>query len=56
MEKRLREIEDRKIEILLEISDLNSRYEKDVSALNTEYEKLNREQYHIKVDIIGKEN
>ena len=52
-QKRLKEIEDRKIEILLEIADINDNYDKQVSRLNSEYARLDKEYYHLKLELIG---
>jgi hypothetical protein len=49
--KRLREIEDRKIEILKEIPHLDDNNGKIVQ-LNNEYVQLDDEYYHIKIDMI----
>ena len=51
-QKRLREIEDRKIEILLEIADINDIYNKVVSQLNSEYALLDKEYYLLKLELI----
>ena len=48
-QNRLREIEDRKIEILLEIANINDNYKKKVSWLNSEYARLDKEYYQLKL-------
>ena len=54
-QERLKEIEDRKIEILFEIADINDNYNKMVSQLNSEYARLDEEYYYLKFElIIGK--
>jgi hypothetical protein len=52
-QERLKEIEDRKIEILLEITDINDNYNKKVSRLNSEYALLDKEYYHLKIELIN---
>jgi hypothetical protein len=51
-QKRLREIEDRKIEILLEIANINNGYNEKVSRLNSEYALIDKEYYHLKLELI----
>jgi hypothetical protein len=53
-QQRLRSIEDRKIEIILEIADINNNYNEKVSRLNSEYALLDKEYYLLKLDLIGK--
>jgi hypothetical protein len=50
-EKRLREIEDRKIEILMEIPSVKDNTEK-ISELNYEYVQLSDEYYNLKISVI----
>ena len=50
--KRIQEIEDRKIEILMEISSINRNYRDRLDHLNEEYEFLNRELYEIRIKLI----
>ena len=52
MHERMREIEDRRIEILMEIARLNSDYDEMISRLNKEYEKLHEEHYLIHMNLI----
>jgi hypothetical protein len=52
-QKRLKEIEDRKIEILLKIADINDIYNKKVSRLNSEYACLDKEYYYLKIELIN---
>jgi hypothetical protein len=52
--KRLGEIEDRKIEILMEIANINNNYSKKVSQLSSEYEELHREYFELQVEYILK--
>jgi hypothetical protein len=47
--KRLGEIEDRKIEILLEIGRINNEFDEKLSGLYSEYERLDKEYYKIKL-------
>ena len=47
--ERLGEIEDRKIEILMEIGETNDRYSETVSRLNSEYQRLDAEQYRLRL-------
>ncbi len=49
---RLEEIEDRKIEILLEIGTTNREYSETISRLETEYEGLDAEHYRLKLEVI----
>jgi hypothetical protein len=51
-QKKLREIEDRKIEILLEIHSINHNYCEEISELNSEYVKLGDEYYHLRLELI----
>ena len=53
-QQRLIEIENRKIEILLELGDINNNYNEKVSRLNTEYAQLDKEYYQLKIESIGK--
>ncbi|UCE37473.1 MAG: hypothetical protein JSW00_18790 [Thermoplasmata archaeon] len=50
-QNRLREIEDRKIEILLEIPNVKENTEK-ISELNSEYVQLGDEYYNLKIELI----
>ena len=50
-QKRLREIEDRKIEILMEIPSIRDNNEKIVQ-LNSEYVQLGDEYYNLKIELI----
>jgi len=50
--ERLKKIEDRKIEILMEIGETNKTYSINISKLQTEYKKLDKEQYHLLVEQI----
>ena len=51
--KRLTEIEDRKIQILMETGKTNERYNKTISRLNSEYKLLDEEYYILKFEVIG---
>jgi hypothetical protein len=51
---RLRQIEDRKIEIIIEIAKMNDNYKEKVSRLNSEYARLDKEQYELKLNLIMK--
>jgi hypothetical protein len=51
--ERLKEIEDRKIEILLEIANINDNYKEKISRLNSEYALLDKEYYHLKLESIN---
>jgi hypothetical protein len=53
-QKRLREIEDRKIEILMETEKINKGYGKRISKLRSEYRQLDKEQYSIQLYLIKK--
>jgi hypothetical protein len=50
-QKRLKEIEDRKIEILMEVPNLRDNTEK-LSELNNEYMRLGDEYYRLKIELI----
>jgi hypothetical protein len=50
-QKRLKEIEDRKIEILMEIPRVKDNIEK-LSELNYEYVRLGDEYYHLRLGLI----
>ena len=50
--QRLRDIEDRKIKILLEIANINDNYSEKVSRLDSEYILLDKEYYHLKLELI----
>jgi hypothetical protein len=50
--KKIKEIEDRKIEILLEIANINNDYSEKVTRLNSEYVRLDEEYYHLKLELI----
>jgi hypothetical protein len=43
LKRRMSEIEDRKVEILMETGEENARYSEKISRLNSEYERLDRE-------------
>jgi len=56
-QKRLREIEDRKIEILMEISsikDNNLKNNENAVKLNSEYSQLHKEHYQLQMKVIKK--
>jgi len=53
-QQRIRELEDRKIEILMEIARINNRYSEQVFKLNSEYERLHKELYMLQMDRISK--
>jgi hypothetical protein len=50
-QKRLREIEDRKIEILLKLPSVKDNTEK-IMKLNSEYLQLGDEYYNLKIELI----
>jgi len=50
--KRLREIEDRRIEILLEIGSIDDDKIDTILELNSEYARLHKEQYLLQVELI----
>ena len=52
--ERLNEIENRKIQILLEIASINKNYHENVSRLNSEYSVLHKEYYQLKMELINK--
>jgi hypothetical protein len=53
-QQRLREIENRKIEIIIEIGNINNYYNEKISRLNSEYVRLDKEYYHLKLELIKK--
>jgi hypothetical protein len=53
IQKRLKEIEDRKIEILQEIANINKHYREKTSRLNSEYAKLDEEYYHLQLKLMS---
>ena len=53
-QQRLREIEDRKIEILLEIANINDNYSEKVSRRNSEYTQLDKEYYQLQLELLEK--
>lgn len=50
MKQTLRRIEDRKIEILMEIGEINRQYGERISVLREEYEKLDLEYYTLRFE------
>ena len=50
VDQMLRRIEDRKIEILLEIGDINRQYGERVSVLRAEYDRLDLEYYTLRFE------
>ena len=54
--RRIRVIEDRKIEILMKIAAINKEYAERVALLNTEYERLHRELYLLQIEMISKDH
>lgn len=53
IQKRLKEIEDRKIEILLEIADINKYYKEKISQLSSEFAQLDEEYYNLQLELIN---
>lgn len=53
-QQRLREIEDRKIEILLEITNINDNYSEKESRPNSEYTQLDKEYYQLQLELLEK--
>lgn len=54
IQKRIKDIENRKIEILLEIACINRSYNEEIVNLNSEYELLDTEHYNLKLELIRK--
>lgn len=52
--RRLKEIEDRKVEILLEIVHIDEDDLGRISELNSEFIELDEEQYRLKMELIRK--
>jgi hypothetical protein len=55
-QKRMKEIEDRKIEIILEIAQINDHNNEIVSRLNTEYAKLHEEYFLLQLELYSKKS
>lgn len=51
-QKRLKEIEARKINILLEIATINEEYSEKVLQLNSEFEQLHEEYYQLQIEMM----
>lgn len=47
--QRLSELEDRRIEILMEIGDINREYDDKISRLGSEYDRLSEEYYTLRM-------
>jgi hypothetical protein len=56
IKQRLREIEDRRIEILMKIAYINDDYNERISQLNTEYAQLHEEYYQLQLELIRKKS
>jgi hypothetical protein len=56
IQQRLREIEDRRIEILMKIAYINDDYNERISQLNTEYAQLHEEYYQLQLELIRKKS
>ncbi len=52
MSERLEEIEDRKIEILLEIGRANEKYSTYLKRLESEYERLDAEHFSLRLEMM----
>jgi len=50
--ERLEEIEDRKIELLLEIGRVNREYSATVKGLESEYERLDAEHFNLRIEMM----
>jgi hypothetical protein len=53
MERRIKEIADRKIEILLETIKINECESEILLKLNFEYTQLDKEKYRLQLEMIG---
>lgn len=53
IQKRLKKIEDRKIEILKEIAYINKKYKEKISKLSSEFSQLDEEYYNLQLEVIG---
>jgi hypothetical protein len=51
-QERLREIEDRKIELLQKTANMNKEYSDKILNLDSEYRKLDKEYYSLKLNLI----
>jgi hypothetical protein len=56
IQQRLREIEDRRIEILMKIACINDDYNEKVLQLNSEYSQLHEEYYQLQLELIRKKS
>jgi hypothetical protein len=54
IKSRMKEIEDRKIEILIEIGNINNNINEKVWQLNSEYRKLHKEYYLLQIELLNK--
>ncbi len=52
MQRRVVEIEDRKVEILLAIGRTNDRYSETISTLGSEYDELDAEHFRLKLELM----
>jgi hypothetical protein len=50
--ERISEIEDRKIELLLETGRTNKRYSETISRLDSEYKRLDGEHYQLRFELM----
>jgi predicted transcriptional regulator len=56
VKRRLKEIENRKIEILMETGKINAKYNETMEQLNSEYEELDEECYRLRMRSIRGKN
>ena len=50
VQQRLSELEDRRIEILMEIGEVNREYDERLTRLGSEYDRLTAEYYELRMD------
>jgi len=54
IKQRMKEIEDRKFEILVETGRINNRYSEYINRLNEEYRRLDEEYFSLQSELIIK--
>ena len=52
IQKRLKVIEERKIDILMEIAKINNNYKETISRLDFEYAQLHKKYYQLQLELI----
>ena len=52
IQKRLKVIEERKIDILMEIANINNNYKETISRLDSEYAQLHKKYYQLQLELM----